>query len=154
MHIVYFALWSETIKATAHLRLCACNWRVHAEYSTVSWRWGEVERTSETSPVWCARKDFLWLNKCTSQQEKETEAAVVSGVANTSPAPVLILTALITTLCMCCILQHISKKYYWLFVQCCIRRVMFKYMLWYKGKIFNVKSHQLTKVAFIWSKIQ
>ncbi len=46
--------------------------------------------TSETSPVWCGHKDILDLNKHNPFQEKETEAAVVNGVANTSPAPVLI----------------------------------------------------------------
>ncbi len=46
--------------------------------------------TSETSPVWCGHKDVLHLNKRNPFQEKETEAAVVNGVANPSPAPTLI----------------------------------------------------------------
>ncbi len=31
----------------------------------------KLERTSETSLVWCGRKDVLRLNKCTSYQEKK-----------------------------------------------------------------------------------
>ncbi len=57
---------------------------------TRAWHWNEVERASEKSPVWCGRKDVLRLNKCNSCQEnKKTEAAIVSGVANPSSAPAL-----------------------------------------------------------------
>ncbi len=42
-----------------------------------------LERASETSPVSCARKDVLRLNKHNS-------LAVLSGVAIHSPAPALI----------------------------------------------------------------
>ncbi len=37
---------------------------------THTWRWSEVERASEISPIWCGRKDVLWLNKCTCQEKK------------------------------------------------------------------------------------
>ncbi len=36
------------------------------------------------SPIWCGHKDVFLFKK------KETEAAVVNGVANASPAPALI----------------------------------------------------------------
>ncbi len=90
-------IWNDT-GYSARRHLCACIWRAHAT-NTVSfphsfdsrlWRGGDVMRASETSPVWCGHKDVLHLNKRNPFQEKETEAAVVNGVANPSPAPALI----------------------------------------------------------------
>ncbi len=53
-------------KLTRHLYL------FHASL-TRAWRWGEVECTSEKSPISYGYKDVLHLNK----KKKETEAAVV-----------------------------------------------------------------------------
>ncbi len=60
-------------------------------FPRIVWLEATLERTSETSPVWCGHKDVLWLNKRNPfQEKKETKAAVVNdGVANPSPAPAL-----------------------------------------------------------------
>ncbi len=67
----------------------------HSIFSALVWlapgAEAKLERASETSPVWCGHKDVLHLNKRNPfQEKKETEAAVVNGVANPSPAPALI----------------------------------------------------------------
>ncbi len=54
-----------------------------------------LERASETSPIWCGHKDVLHLNAILFKK-KETEAAVVNGVANPSPAPALIVLNILT----------------------------------------------------------
>ncbi len=80
--------WIETRQ---HLR--ACIWRARAT-NTVSFtrsfdsrlaRRRSLERASETSPIWCGHKDILHLNKRNPFREKETEEAVVNGVANPTP---------------------------------------------------------------------
>ncbi len=48
----------------------------------------KLERASETPPDWCDRKDMLWLNNALSRK-KQTETAVMSGVANLGSAPAL-----------------------------------------------------------------
>ncbi len=97
MHVVSFAVWYEMIQAKARRHLCACIWRAlyeHSIFSALVWLAPDaeatLERKSETSPVWCGHKDVLHLNKCNPfQEKKETEAAVVNGVANPCPAPAL-----------------------------------------------------------------
>ncbi len=68
MLLVYFALWYEIIKATARA----------GAFVPVKLR------ASETSPVWCGRKDLMQLDAKT-----HTETAVMSGLANPSPLPAL-----------------------------------------------------------------
>ncbi len=69
---IYAAWCSDIISKSAKSTRC--------EQSTVSAPDAEMKllRVSETSPVWCARKNVLRLNKCTSCQE----SAVMSWVAN------------------------------------------------------------------------
>ncbi len=65
-------------------RICECSWRARAGAEE------NLERASEKSPVWCGHKDVLRLNKgWFLSRKKETEAAVVCGVTNRSPAPAL-----------------------------------------------------------------
>ncbi len=79
MLVVYFALWYERIQATARAGTFVRAIEDHALRAqdcfrarlTSAWCWSEVKRTSETSSVWCSRKDVLRLNKCTSCQEKK-----------------------------------------------------------------------------------
>ncbi len=64
----------------------------HSIFSALVWLAPVAEVTlelaSETSPIWCGHKDVLHLNN-NPFQEKRDRAAVVNGLANPSPAPVL-----------------------------------------------------------------
>ncbi len=79
MLVVYFALWYERIQATARAGAFVRAIEDHALRAqdcfrarlTSAWRWSEGKCVSETSSVWCSRKDVLRLNKCTSCQEKK-----------------------------------------------------------------------------------
>ncbi len=87
MHVVYFALWYEMIQATARAGTFVRAIVEHALRAqhrfrarlTRAWRRGEVERTSEMSPIWCGRKDVLRMNKCTSCQEKKWQKQLWVG---------------------------------------------------------------------------
>ncbi len=87
-------IWNDT-GYSARRHLCACILKSarykHCIFYTLVWlapgEEAELERASETSPVWCGHKDVLHLNK---HNPWETGAAVVNGVANPSPAPALI----------------------------------------------------------------
>ncbi len=62
-HLIWPQFTDDLLKLPRHM------YHFHARL-TSAWRWGEVECTSEKSPVWSGHKDVLHLIKSNSCQEK------------------------------------------------------------------------------------